>query len=1852
MRLFYKSILVYGLVFVALVFASLTQAQATERKNAESVTIQLKWFHQFQFAGYYAAIEQGFYAEEGLNVALRERDLESYSVNDVLSGKAQYGVSDSGLLLSRFSKKPVVLLAQIFQHSPLVFLTPRRSGIRTPFDLIGKSVMISPDTHKNPSLNALILKTLGGFDKLKRVDETFRNQDIIDGKADVTSAYLTAQPYWFREQGVAVNVIDPRDYGIDFYGDNLFTTESEVRDHPERVAALTRATLKGWEYALAHKDEIVDLILREYNTQGLSRELLLFEAEETAKVIASRFIPLGQVEQSRYQKIAETHVNLGLADSSGIDKEFFYRNQETAIELTADEKAWIKANPVVRLGIDPAWPPFEWFDEEGRYQGMSSEYIEQIELLTGLKIEAVPGLSWSQVVSGLQDGSLDMSAALTFSEKRSEFLSFTRPFSAYPAVLMVRKGSSAPTSLEKYRGRKVGTGRGYVFQEFIEKQYPEVDLVLFDSPDGGLTALAVGEIEGYVGNLGVLSYVVQENSLLNLEVAGRAKGLDKTELRMAARKDLPDLASILDKALAAIPEEIQREIARNWVKVEIPASEVANRPDAIVELSAAERQWITEHPTIRISGDPDWLPMEAFTDQGKYIGMVPDYLRLIEQRLGVDFEIVPTRTWSESMDLAKTGQVDLLSAMDTSARREFLRFTKPYLDLPVVIMVQRDSPGVSNPEQLRGKTIAVPRGYAFVRHVEKRFGGAEVIQLETVKDCIIAVASGEADALISTFASTSYQIDKFGLSNLKVAGSVGISVALGLGVRKDWGELVSLLDRALASISEEERIAIRHRWIPDADEDQIAIAVPDRRSRLFMFGLVAGIMLLLTIAAWIAPRLVSDRFTDRLRASGVRAIVIVAMALFLTVVVVGAFWGMQEVERRYRESIGETLRVAVETTHDTLRAWVQMEKEDIETFSRDSELLPLVRGLLAVPRYRDTLLTSEALADVRDYFHARGSTSGYQGFFVIAPDYTNVGSMRDTNIGWRNLIAERRPESLKRAFEGETTLVLPVRSDVALPDAEGSMQDAQATMFVASPVIDEKGTVIAVITLRSDPERSFSQLCMSGRIGLSGETFAFDASGMLLSHSRFEDALRTADLIREEQQDILNVRISDPGGNLLEGFRPITLASERPLTYSAAEATAGRSGVNVRGYNDYRGVRALGAWVWDEDLGLGLASEIDEVEALAAFNVNRRIVFSILGLTVTLALLLAGFVIWSGQRASRDLLKARDEWELLAADRTAELRKRERKFRAIFDQIVQLMALLDTQGNVLEVNRAALTLGNIEEQEVLGRSFWECPWWTHSADLQQELREAVQQAHDGKFVRFEARHYTAAGEERIIDVSLSPVVDEDGTLMFLLPMGNDITEMRRAETAIMENEKKFRGLFETSRDAIFILDQTGVLDCNAEALRLFGAANKDALLGLQPYDLSPPRQSDSRLSSEVAQENIDRAMSEGHAFFEYLHTSLDGTEFLCEVLLNQAEWDSRPAVQSVVRNITERKQASDAVIRRAHLAEGLQEAGQRIALCQSVKELTETLVRVSVEQLGLTCSWIGVVDEIDSVRPVAAHGMALERLRNSSCTCPRTVVKNGKVIVNKDINGDSPGDKCTDFVRECGFASCATFPIVVAGEMLATYTIYSDEAGEQSIVAHTVHLVESLVRQVGYVWERCLAEEDMRKLSSAVEQSPVVVVITDTSDSIKYVNPRFTEVTGYTADEALGQNPQILLAEGMNPPELYSELWDTLRAGKRWQGEFCNRRKDGSLFWESASISPIRNSEGEITHFVAVKEDISERKKIQEELRKHTSELERFNKAMIGREKRSIELKREVNQLCRELNREPPYTKSTNETES
>ncbi|BBN87337.1 hypothetical protein AZSP09_03600 [Azospira sp. I09] len=287
----------------------------------ESVTLQLKWQHQFQFAGYYMAQARGYYREAGLEVRIVEGRADTDPVAEVLAGRAQYGIGASELLLERSRGKPVVALAAIFQHSPLVLLARAGGPIHRPADLEARRLMLLPT---EAELFAFLRREQVKEERLQRVPHSFSAADLMAGKVDAVSGYLTDETYELEKAGFPYLSFSPRAANIDFYGDTLFTAEAHAVAHPQQVEAFRRASLQGWAAALADPDAAAREILQHYSTRH-SLEHLLFEAERMRPLIEPALVELGHMSPARWRRIGDTYAELGMMPRDYAVETLLYR---------------------------------------------------------------------------------------------------------------------------------------------------------------------------------------------------------------------------------------------------------------------------------------------------------------------------------------------------------------------------------------------------------------------------------------------------------------------------------------------------------------------------------------------------------------------------------------------------------------------------------------------------------------------------------------------------------------------------------------------------------------------------------------------------------------------------------------------------------------------------------------------------------------------------------------------------------------------------------------------------------------------------------------------------------------------------------------------------------------------------------------------------------------------------------------------------------------------------------------------------------------------------------------------------------------------------------------------------------------------------------------------------------------------------------------------------------------------------------------------------------------------------------------------------------------------------------------
>jgi len=349
------------------------------------ITLQLKWYHQYQFAGYYMALHKGFYKDEGLDVEIKEVVKGSTPAKEVLSGRADFGISTSSIITDYIKGKPIVAVSAFFQESPLVFVTRKDSGISSVHDLAGKKVMLLSGSNSFSLI--VLLKKYNLYDKVKIIKSSYNINDLINGKTDAFNAYLSNEPFILESKNIPGNIINPYDYGIKFYGDILFTSKRFAEQNRTTIEKFRKATVKGWEYATQHKEETIEHIVSKY-TPGESKSKLRYEANILEELMHHDYVEPGYMNKQRWISIVEYLMNIGIIKHQQY-------NLDSFIYDTPKEIDWHKFLPyavgfIILIILSVLWRYYTLYKSNLKLQEKERQLMQQSKYASmGEMIDAI-----------------------------------------------------------------------------------------------------------------------------------------------------------------------------------------------------------------------------------------------------------------------------------------------------------------------------------------------------------------------------------------------------------------------------------------------------------------------------------------------------------------------------------------------------------------------------------------------------------------------------------------------------------------------------------------------------------------------------------------------------------------------------------------------------------------------------------------------------------------------------------------------------------------------------------------------------------------------------------------------------------------------------------------------------------------------------------------------------------------------------------------------------------------------------------------------------------------------------------------------------------------------------------------------------------------------------------------------------------------------------------------------------------------------------------------------------------------------------------------------------------------------
>ncbi|MDD3463599.1 MAG: transporter substrate-binding domain-containing protein [Sulfurospirillaceae bacterium] len=473
--------------------------------------------------------------------------------------------------------------------------------------------------------------------------------------------------------------------------------------------------------------------------------------------------------------------------------------------LTQEEEEWLQNQKEIRVGAMEAWAPFDFLNYKGEPSGIGADIINALNIRLNGKLKIVSG-SWSDIYEKTKKGEFHAILDITEKEERKDFFYFTQSYLQVPHVIVSRKSSPRIGSLKELKGKKVGLEKniGTIFD--LQKNFPSVAIQTYTNTSHCLDALSRGEVDAYVGNRAVVTYLIAKEMLDNLKIDALDTTRQNSPLALGISKQYPILNAILQKKMDEISGGELGEILASW----------SVGKSSKIDLSEEEFAWLNAHPVIRFTADPHHLPFGGFEEDGDYVGIVADHLKILEERLGVAFVKVPSSSLSEALDKAKKGDVDIVSnhIADQTLKHTHVT-TKPYIKSPLVIVTRKDKRDyfITDLSELKRDVIAVMKEYGYLSQVYKQYPELKFVEVQNVQEAMAGVASGEYDAMLASLTLATYTIGKMGLYNVHIAGKTDTVMELGIGVRKDWEIFAKILEKGLDSITQEESKNITQSWI-------------------------------------------------------------------------------------------------------------------------------------------------------------------------------------------------------------------------------------------------------------------------------------------------------------------------------------------------------------------------------------------------------------------------------------------------------------------------------------------------------------------------------------------------------------------------------------------------------------------------------------------------------------------------------------------------------------------------------------------------------------------------------------------------------------------------------------------------------------------------------------------------------------------------------------------------------------------------------------------------------------------------------------------------------------------------------
>jgi two-component system, NarL family, sensor histidine kinase EvgS len=491
----------------------------------------------------------------------------------------------------------------------------------------------------------------------------------------------------------------------------------------------------------------------------------------------------------------------------------FAQNNSEHTNFTEVEKNFIKNNPIIKVGAETDWAPFDFVDK-GKYTGFAKDYLDLIEKKSGLKFEYIID-RWENLLSKAKNKEIDLLPCLSKNKNREEFLLFTNDYVTTRDYLFANESNNYINTIDDIKGKTISVVKNYIQVDTFKKDYPNVKLYYTDNILESIDAVLTNKADFTISNIALMNYYKKKHSIAGLQAKFHL-GKNWSLLHMATRNDKPILRNIIQKSLDKITIEEKNKIIEKWLGNRESKEIKSNK----LNLSSKELDYINKNKTVTIANELDWIPYD-YNEKGIPKGYVIDYMKLLFKKLNIE-PLFITDQWSILYSDFKNGKIDILPVVSYNKKREdIMDFTQSYLSQTLSIITKKSRTDIINSDDLNGKKIGMIKDWISTKKYKDAHPNANIIEFENLKDVFDAIRDNFVDATIQNKFLSNYYINKDYYENLKIVSDISIKnfdEKLYAGVNKELKILHTILNKAMNDVSSAEIKALDNKWI-DIRED-------------------------------------------------------------------------------------------------------------------------------------------------------------------------------------------------------------------------------------------------------------------------------------------------------------------------------------------------------------------------------------------------------------------------------------------------------------------------------------------------------------------------------------------------------------------------------------------------------------------------------------------------------------------------------------------------------------------------------------------------------------------------------------------------------------------------------------------------------------------------------------------------------------------------------------------------------------------------------------------------------------------------------------------------------------------------